>query len=286
MAKTRVKLLNGGREQVLSAASGFGSFTCHSFKVGTTAGFYDTVLPTETQPRGNVVFTGDSYLMQARLTSTDTSRLSMMLPEGSGPFDVGNVVMYTTGRSGEAIPFAMVVLAFPIPKVISAFDTGQGGLNLPNPGNRFLISITLKHEVLEAGDPDTDVVVNVVTPEYSNLPSYGTEVDLPAAGVQPWNQFILQRATFGKRPGLVTKTTDGQHYVMPFFRNVRNPKYNVLDGGVLGDDYRESPYEWANGGRFVTPESSYRGKMGGAPFRNSSGPATRRVGGVPFRVDD
>lgn len=279
MAKAKVKLLDGGKRQILSAAAGFASFAPHSFEVGTVAGFNDA-RSDEIHPRGELVFTGSSYLMQARLVDEGTVKYTMVLPEGAGPFQVGNIVMNAVAVGHAPVPYAMIILPFRIEKKLSEYDVGPNGL--ANPGNRMMISITVKHQVHDTEDAD-NVIVEVIVPEYANLPYIDSELNLPTTDLFPWSQFIIQRAALSGQPALATKGDDDRYWIMPFFKDIRHPKYNVLGGGNVGDGYRESNYGWLWGHTYRTEQASYRGSIGGYPYTAVGVAALNRVGGVPYK---
>lgn len=279
--KVKTILLTGGQAQVLNSASGFGSYAPSSFKVGSAAGFTD-LSAAEVAPRGDITFSGDALLMQSRQLATGTTRFTLVLPEGAGPFTVGNVVMYTRGLNGE-VPFAMMVLPFPITKKVSAYDSG--GLNLPNPGSSILINITLKQIVLNDGDnSDVTITVQVVSPEYANLPYEGRESDLPAPELIPWDQFILQETELTGGPAFVTKDGDNALWVMPFLKEIYHPKYNTLGGGVRGDDYREVDFPIITGHRYRTDNSRYRGQLGFGGYKDAT-VASEPVGFAPYKLE-
>lgn len=278
MAKAKVKLLEGGRRQILSAAAGFASFAPHSFKVGDLAGFIDASA-TETLPRGDIVFTGDAYLMQARLQDEGAVKYTMMLPEGAGPFNVGNIVMYTVAVGQQPVPYAMIILPFRINKKLSEYDIGPNGM--PNPGNRMMISLTVKHRVHDVDDVD-NIIVEVIAPEYANLPYFDRETNLPSPSLNPWSQFIVQRAALTGQPALATKGDDERYWIMPFFKDIRHPKYNVMSGGISGDGYKETEYGWLWSHRYTTPEGQYKGSIGGYSYTSIGVAALNRVGGVPY----
>lgn len=282
MAKAKVKLLREGRKVILSAASGFASFAPHSFQVGTLAGFNDAS-EDETVPRGDIVFTGDSYLMQARRVDEESVKYTMVLPEGTGPFMVGNIVMNAVAVGQQPIPYAMIILPFRIEKKLAEYDTGISGL--PNPGNRMAISLTVKHRVHDYDDVD-NVIVDVIAPEYANLSFFDDESGLPSADLNPWSQFILQNSLLTKHPSIVSKGVDGRYWIMPFFKDIRHPKYNVLSGGIAGDNYRESRYGWLWGHQYSTEEGKFKGSIGGYTYSSIGVAALNRVGGVPYVISD
>lgn len=277
MAKVQAYILNGGRDQILSASAGFGRYVPYSFSVGDTAAFVPT--SNETQARGNIVYTGDSNLMQSRLLEDGEVRYSFIIPEGAGPFNVGNVVMYTMGGSGVPTPFMMVVLPYPIPKKVSAYDTGTVGLGVP--GNRLLVNITLKQEIVDPNNPDISITIHIISPEYANLSFLDTDSNVPAPELNPWSQFILHETDLTKTPAFVSKDSQDQYWIMPFFKQLHSPNYDVLGGGVVGDKHIEADFPTMWGHRFITPDSQYRGVIGGASFKNA-GATPQSVGGAPF----
>lgn len=278
MARAKLYLLDGGNRQILSAAAGFSSFAPHSFVIGDLAGF-EGVQKTEKTPRGNTVYTGDGTLMQSRLLEEGVVRYTMIVPEGVGPFKIGNLIMNTVGLNQEPVPYAMLVLPFPIYKKASEFDSGASGL--PNPGNRLLFSFTIKHEIVD-GTSD-DVLIEVIAPEYSNLPYFDSEARVPAPALVPWAQFILQKPALTGVPALVARGSDDRFWIQPFYRDLRHPAYNVMSGGASGDGYRQSPYSWLWGQRFLTAKADFRGTIGGYPFKAIGVANLNRVGGVPFK---
>lgn len=260
MARPIAKVQTPGRHEMLEAASGLNAFALHSFRVGDAAGFAPTT--GETNQRGAMVFQGNAALMQTRVLKEGVIRYSVILPEGAGPFDVGNVLLYIQNVQNEIVPLVMLVMPFTVPKALAAFD---GDPNYYVPGNRFMLSVTITHELLDV-DNDAAVVVEVISPEYSNLAFFENEAKVPAPELNPYGQFILQAHLLTNAPALVTKTDDNRYWANPLLKDMRHPKYNVVDGGISGDGYREQNLHFLWGHRFETADAEYAGNMGGVDF--------------------
>ena len=279
MANALAYVLDGGIQQILSGSAGLESYSPYSFKVGDQALFVPDT--DETQPRGTIVYTGDTTLMQARKVSASEVRFSFIIPEGAGPFNIGNCVMYTMDATGIPTPFAMIVLPFVIPKKVAAYDTGTVGLAVP--GNRLLINFTLSQQIATNPGSTVAVTVQVISPQYSNLSYYDTDSNLPAGELMPWNQFILQRSDLTGGPAFVTKDANNQYWVTPFFHDLHSPLYDVLGGGTAGDNYSQDDFPVLWGHKLSTNNALYRSKIGGAPIKYA-GSALNSVGGAPIKI--
>lgn len=279
MANAQAYVLDGGIQQILTGSAGFGSYAPSSFSVGDSALFVPAT--TETQPRGNIVYTGSSALMQSRVVSTNQVRFSFILPEGAGPFDVGNCVMYTISDAGSVVPFLMVVLPYVIPKKVAAYDTGTVGLAVP--GNRLLINVTMSQTIATNPGSTVEVDVQVISPEYANLSYYDNEANLPAGELMPWQQFIMQNCSFTNGPAFVSKDADNRYWITPFFHDLHDPNYDVLGGGFSGDNYLDDDLPVLWGHKLSTNDGLYRGIIGGAPL-SASDSALTAVGGAPIAI--
>lgn len=277
MAKPRAIILDGGRAQILNAAVGVSAFIPHSFVIGDAAGFVPT--RQELLQRGTKVFEGDVTLMENRVQTVGVARYTVSIPEGEGPFDVGNAILYTLDSEGEIVPFAMVVLPYAVKKKVSEYELADS--NYPVPGHRFVIAITVKHELVEQ-DNDAAIVVEVISPEYANLAFFPTEASVPEPDLNPHAQFVINRHLLSGTPTFATKGDDGRYWAMPFLTDLRHPKYTVLDGGASGDGYRDEGMGFLWGHRFDTPDNVYKGVIGGADFDLSENVSTFTVGGGEF----
>lgn len=274
MSDIKAKFLNSGKRLITGALSGFSIVSIHSFQIGTDFGFE----PSETDevPRGNIVFTGYSGLTQSKALTDDTVRHTLLLPEGIGPFTMGNIIVSGTHLDNSAVPFLSISLPFAVEKI-----RGDPNLNdtmaAPIPGSRFVIHVDIKHSIF--GPVPS---VTVVTAEYANLSFFDTENSIPPPSLNPYSQFVVNHDTRTKSPALVSKRSDGTYWGIAMFQNYRDPKFGILDGGIEGDDYSPTQYGFISGYFYTTPDSEYVATVGGAGYEAGVSNDGQIIGGVQY----
>lgn len=277
MANATVIPLDAGRRLLEDAASGLRTYQVTSFEIGRQAGFEPS--PVETRVRGVRDFVGNDFLIQTILENNGVVRHIFSLPENVGPFYVGNILVNATDENNDVFPIALMVMPYRIIKRIPTVDLTES--ELPYPGNRLIISLTIRHVLLNALDERVEVNVQVVAPEYSNLAFFESDLELPDPSLNPWGQFVVHNLHATGAPGLVTRTDDGNYWVNPFTRNIKHPRYGVLSGGITGDSYKESRARWLWGHLLSTDNSVFPSLTGGRPLSLFEG-ESNAVGGLPL----
>lgn len=273
----KATILTEGRKLMASALAGATRFAPHSFTLGSAAGI--TLDVGRADVEGERVWTGDaaSGLIQARLMDSSTVRYTLTIPEGEGPLTFGNVMLFANDFTGTKIPFIHITLPFQITKPVS--DPNINNANpFPKPGSRLVISITVKHTVLEGNG---NVTVTVVAPSYHTLPVFADEASLPPPEAQPWSQFILANHTRAGAPSVVTKRPDGTYWGMPT-RNLQHPHFGYVDGGVGGDAYQTDNHGWAFGYYYRTATEDFSGQVGGYGYRTVTAYEPNIIGGTSY----
>lgn len=258
MADVLATLLDSGKFLLTGALTGFTALAPVKFRVGDLAGF--TPDKGDSDIRGSLVFEGLSGLIQARQTAVDTVRYTLTITEAFGPFDIGNIVLFASLGDGVAKPFVSVVSPIRIKKKRSDPDVGATQ-PYPTPGSRFTINITIRHSI--EGD---DIVVEVVNPEFSSLPYFDTELNIPSSLVNPWSQFVIHNDTRVNTPVLASKRADGSYWGIPFWQNLRDPKFGTIDGGTVGDAHRLDQGSFLWGYYYLTPNDLLTGLVGGTGY--------------------
>lgn len=267
-------LLDSGKRLITGALTGFTAIGPVKFRVGDLAGF--TPDKTDTDIRGTLVFEGLAGLTQVRRIADDTVRYTLVITEQHGPFDMGNVVLFCSHADAEPSPMVSVVFPFKVRKNAGNVDLGDS-LDVPTPGNRFTINITIKHSV--EGEV---VTVNVTDPQFSSLPFYATRYDIPAYALNPWGQFVVHNDDRIGTPTLVTKRSDGSYWGVPFWQNFRSPKFGIIDGGVAGDGRAADNLGYAWGNFYLTPEDLYDSALGGSGYTANPSSYVGVVGGASY----
>lgn len=281
MPTTVVKsvILDEGATLINGALTGYSRFAPHSFKIGDQAGF--TPVATDSDVSGSTVFVGNSNYIHAKAVDSNTVQYTMVVPEGEGPFDVGNIVMFAASLTNEPLAIVKCVLPFTIPKKVSDPNLSNGS-PFPKPGGRLIISVTLSHRIV--GDVgDTNITVQVLAPSFASMPYYPDELSVPPVLTQPWNQFVLHNHTQIGTPALVTKRADQSYWAMPVFQNLRHPKFGHIVGGHVGDGYQTDQHAWVWGHKYSTPNNRYKGQIGGHGYQNLTVYEPRTIGGAPYR---
>lgn len=275
MSDVKAVLLNSGKNLITGNLTGFTALGPTEFRIGNQAGFVP--LKTETGPRGAMVFAGKSGLIQSRRLAEDTVRYTMTITEKYGPFDIGNIVMYASHADGMQRALFMVVLPFKVAKKVADPDAGSAN-PFPTPGSRFTINVTIKHSI-EADD----IIVEVIDPQFSSLPYFDTQFSVPPSITNPYATFVIHNDTRVNTPVLATKRGTGDYWGIPFFQNLRSPKFGVIDGGEMGDDHKEDQGSFAWGYFYLTPNDLLDGKIGGTGYiQDNDLGYVDVVGGVPY----
>lgn len=274
MADIKAKFVAKGKRLVTGALTGFSVMSIHSFQIGTEFGFE----PSETDEvaRGDVVFTGYAGLTQSKAIADDTVRHTILLPESIGPFSMGNLVVFGTHLDGTEIPFLSISLPFAVQKIRSDPSLNET-LASPVPGSRFVIHVDIKHSIF--GPVPS---VTVVTAEYANLSFFDTEGSVPPPSLNPYSQFVVNYDTRTKSPAMVSKRSDGTYWGIAMFQNYRDPKFGILDGGIQGDSYSPTQYDFISGYLYTTPDSEYSATVGGSDYTDGISNDGQIVGGLPY----
>lgn len=264
MSEIRIVYLNQGPGTLLDRAIDLFGVDIHSFIIGDAVDFVTN--PAETAPRGNITFTGDRSLIQIKYLNNDKDlRISLVIPEEYNGMDVGNIVVYAKHR-GAVVPIISIVLPN-IVKKEAVFPDVEPSTNFKYPGTRLIISLTVKYVDQQ---PFDDVTINVVSPEFSNLPFYGHSADVPAGNLNPYQQFIVNVLdNAGGMPGLVTKDLNDSYWTSPLWQDIDSPKFGVLDGGSGSDGYELDRTKWLFGGWFITPDAKFTAVISGGDFTSN-----------------
>lgn len=265
------KVLHDGKIVVTNALIGQATSYACEFRVGDQAGFeFDT---NETAPRGAIVHIGTQHDIAVTKIAIDTVRFVCSIPEGFGPFNMGNLVMYMQNDDNESVPFLAVSFPHQVLKQPSNDQVTTDGFTLP--GTRFAVSIELKHS-----DEETDVIVNILPPDYSSLPSFATELDVPPGSSMTFKQFIINYDTRTKCPVLVTVDENNTRWATPLTQQIMDPSFGQLDGGMDGEGYGGHADELVWGGWYTSPNEAYtENPVGGASYTDSG---LRTIGGSSY----
>lgn len=274
MADVTAILLREGRRLLSGALAGMTGVGPTHFRVGPTAGF--TPQDTDTDVRGGLAFEGKSGLIQIRMVAVDTVRYTMIITEAFGPFDIGNIVMYASNGDDNALPMFEVVLPFAVKKTRGDPDLNNA-TPFPSPGNRFTINVTIKHSL----DGD-DINIEVINPEFASLPVFDTQLNIPPAAINPWQQFVVHNDTRVNSPVVVSKDEAGQYWGIPFWQNLRSPKFGVIDGGVSGDNHLEEQGAFLWGYFYLTPNILLTGTLGSTGYIQDNDSYVGNIGGASY----
>lgn len=276
MADVKVAILNSGKIFLTQALVGYRLFKPSYFQVAENIGF--TPAPGDSVPNGPIVYTGNRLQIQAKQLASDKARYILTIPEGAGPFKIGNIMMFAENEDTAPSPFASIVLPFQYDKVVSDPNL-QSSINnaVPIPGNRFVCNITIKHSV-----DATSMTVEIETPTFSSLGFFANIAEIPAPSMNPWNTFVALHDPRSLTPALVTKRTDDTYWGVPFWQNFRDPNFGKIDGGLVGDGYKadQEGYLWGNS--YLTPSSEFSGAIGGSTYDTADADYTSAVGGLSY----
>lgn len=258
MSDVKAILLDSGKNLITGSLAGFTAVGPTEFRIGSTAGF--DPLKTDTDITGPLVFRGLSGLIQRRMIAFDTVRYTMTVTEKYGPFEIGNIVLFASHADGTSRALVKVVLPFKVTKRPSDPDVGATQ-PFPTPGARFTINVTIKHSI----DAD-DVIVQVINPNYSSLPYFDTQFNIPPTLTNPYSVFAIHNDTRINTPVMVSKRADGSYWGIPFWQNLRSPKFGTIDGGTTGDGHLEDQGSFAWGYYYLTPNDLLDGVLGGTGY--------------------
>jgi hypothetical protein len=271
-------LLNKGRELVDAALTGRARYAPYAFKLGSSVNF--TPAKTETDVTGATVFTGGPELIQARATSQGTVRYSMTLPEGSGPFDFGNIVLFANTSDGQALPLIKIALPFLVRKE-PATTTLDPDNPYPRPGDRMVITAYIVQNI-EDSDGVPSITVTVTAPASAGLPMFDDESTLPPPVSQPWNQFVIQKHSLTGTPVIGTKDANDTYWGSPLRQNLRDPNFGVNHGGYAGQGYSAPTNTWAWGHKYETADIKFSGQIGGYGYTTIVTPEPVVIGGQSY----
>lgn len=242
------QILTAGKAAISDALLGVNEALPHSFLVGDAAAF--TPLASMTAVQGSQVFEGSAAAIQATRLSEDTVRYVCTISEQHGPFTVGNLILNMSSEASGVQPFIMVVLPVPIQKQNSDPQFTAQGFRIP--GSRIAINIEVKHtEEVEIAN------VTIITPEYSSLPTYETELDVPVGAALTHKQFVISYHTAVRMPVLGTVDGDNVRWGIPFSQAINHPNFGHIDGGNDGEGYGGDPSEILFGYFYLTPEAVF-----------------------------
>lgn len=255
MDDIKVTFLNSGVGALLNRSIDLFGVNTELFKIGDEANF--TVSPSETEPRGNLTFTGTSDAIKSKYFDNDRSlRLSFSIAEAFESLIIGNIVVYSLYR-GVLKPFLSIVF----PEVIFKENSGTEGVNpdFPYAGNRLIVGITVKY--IEADELTASYTVNIVSPNYANIISFESDLAVPDPIDNPHDQFIVNRMdVINGTPTFVAKGADNEYYSSPLFMNLGSPKYGIIDS----DTTQRAHWIW--GGGYHYKEEWYNGIYGGSNY--------------------
>ncbi|QIG74785.1 hypothetical protein EVC12_150 [Rhizobium phage RHph_I42] len=265
-------ILDAGRIILSDALVGEGPHYASGFRLGDTAGFIPD--RTDTGPRGTIVYTGKTMDIAVTRIAVDTVRFVCSVTEMAGPFPVGNCVLYFGDSNGEDVPLVSVAFPYQIIKTPSNDQVTTDGYTLP--GSRFAVAITVK-----ITDDIEDVEVVVLPPDYSSLPSFATEDDVPPGNALTFKQAVISFDTRVKTPVLMTVDHNNVRWVQPFYQQMRDPRFGQLDGGVDGEGFGGEAEEIVFGMWYTTHDEDFTvNPVGGATY--DDGPNIQTIGGATY----
>ncbi len=252
------RILDAGKPIISNAILGISSSYATGFKVGDTYGF--EVITTETAPRGNVVFEGSTEDVAVTRIAVDTVRFVCSISESHGPFYMGNLVLYMQDDQGNSVPFIMVAFPQVVLKNPSANQITTDGFQVP--GSRFAVAIHIKHS-----DELSDVTVIILPPDYSSLPTFATELDVPPGNALTYKQFVVAHDSRAKTPVLYTVDENNVRWGIPFYQQLMDPRFGQVDGGMDGEGWGGEAEEIVFGMWYTTEEHNFSDNpVGGASY--------------------
>lgn len=266
------RILDKGKVIISNAITGLATSYATGFRIGDLAAF--DIITSETGPRGTVVFEGSTQDIAVTRIAIDTVRFVCSITEGVGPFTMGNLVLYMQDDKGDSVPFIMVAFPKQVVKTPSNDQVTTDGYTLP--GSRFAVAIHVKHS-----DEATDVVVEILPPDYSSLPSFATENDVPPGNALTYKQYVVNYDTRVKTPVMFAVDEDNTRWGNPFYQQLRDPRFGQLDGGVDGEGYGGEAAEIVFGMFYTTEDRDFTvNPVGGSTYTDSS--ILQTVGGATY----
>lgn len=268
-------LLNTGKQLFSATLAGISNISLTYFSVGDvplTERNVNLIFPI-----GNRVFEGDASLLSVKLIGPDTVRYTVIFPEDVGPFDIGNIVLYGSLPNNVLTPLIHIILPFKYSKTPSSSTPSYLPNGLPNPGNRLVFNISVRH-IFDSNN----IEVYVEIPDFANVPSFDSETSVPPGEINPYNAFIVSKSINSKSPILAARSTDSTQWGMPLFNRITDPRFNVISGGVEGDKYETNPYDYISGGQYLTEDKYYKGFAGGSSYTTAEEDFFEYVGGIPY----
>lgn len=265
-------LLDSGKVIITDALVGIGPHYASGFRIGDIAGF--NFARSETGPRGQIVYTGKTQDVAVTRISLDTVRFTLSVTELAGPFRMGNIVLYFGDESNEDVPLCAVSFPEQILKTPSDDQVTTDGFTLP--GSRFAVAITVRIR-----DDSDDVTVEILPPDYSSLPTFATELDVPPGNALTFKQSVIAYDSRVKTPVLLTVDQDNTRWVQPFYQQLADPDFGQMDGGVDGEGFGGEAAEIVFGMHYTTDEGDFTAApVGGAAYTDGSILST--VGGSTY----
>lgn len=242
------KIVNSGKTIISRTLLGVADIYPVGFRVGDEAGFSPD--ENDTDIRGNLVYEGGAENIQVNQIAEDTIRYVCTISEVFGPFNVGNLMLYLDDGTNSPLPFVQVALPVIVRKTQASPSFTLEEYNVP--GARLAISIEIKHS------QEAEILsVNIVTPNYSQLPTFGTEAEVPLGAALTFKQFVVSYDSRTKGPVLFTVDANNVRWGMPFSHQLTDPNFGHLDGGVDGEDYGGEPDEILSGYYYLTPSAAF-----------------------------
>lgn len=249
MSTLDAKILTEGKSVISDALLGITPAKPHEFRVGDEFGFDPD--SNDTAVRGTEVFLGNAAAISSNRLAEDTVRYVCTISEQHGPFTVGNIVLYMVDNLNRIVPFISVVLPVPVTKLNSDPTATASGFQVP--GSRLVFNITLKHS-----DEIEIASVDIVTPNYAQLPTFETEADVPAGASLTFKNAVISYHTVEQRPVLMTVDGNGIRWGMPYYQQINDPDFGHLDGGDASFEHQfYDGIEILFGYFYLTPESVF-----------------------------
>jgi hypothetical protein len=277
-AEVRAIVLDEGKQLVSGALVGTHTFGAFYFRLGTAYNF--TPDGTATDVTGGF-WDSTANLVQTKNVSPGVTRYTMTIPEGVGPLEFGNIMLFANRSDGVKLPYLHIILPFPVRKEASSISSA--GLTAedvyPRPGDRVVITATVVQRIM---DESTPVTVTVTAPSYAGLPLFDDETLVPPAATVSWEQFVIAEHTATGTPTIVAKRqSDDTYWAIPFFQDLKDPSFGTIDGGRAGEGYQPGVYTWVWGHRYMTDDADYSGQVGGFGYLTLN-PNAPIIGGMSY----
>lgn len=268
-------VLDSGKSVISNSLVGLATSFASGFQVADQFGF--PVDETDTAPRGNIVYNGPSQDIAVTRVAIDTVRFVCTIPEGVGPINMGNLVLYMQDQQSNVVPFISVAFPQRIVKTPSADQVTTDGFILP--GSRFSISIEIKH----SNNVNT-VTITILPPDYSSLPTFATEAEMPPAASMTFKQAVVNFDTRSKTPVMYSIDHNNVRWGNPFYQQIRDPDFGQLDGGMDGEGWGGEAEEIIFGYFYTTADGDFTANpVGGAAYTDIDA-NLQTVGGATYTV--